>query len=207
MSMDMFLAAVAEQRTKGHSVWWTNARHLVDENALVVTFEFSAGEGRQGDRWMVTCDGLSADRGQPRFRFSEHGMEFNTAEVTKDHPLLWTDSEPYADLDIAQAPRDAGAVVAALLEAHERVVQEWIPFLTFLRVKSTSELRARLAGGSCNLALAPVPLARAYCEVLAASGCRPTLLGKELRPRCDLRVFLFGDDYVCANSFVARRER
>lgn len=140
-----------------------------DGDTLVLTIDV------QEQRWEVECAGVQADRAGPALRLAvnDGALEFSSAAIHTDHPLLWPWNRHHLQVFFSSTPAHPNDVIVELLSVHERVVADNFPFLRFLNASSVPALSRLLVSGSGCLATAPAPLAHAYSGVLAGAGCRP----------------------------------
>jgi hypothetical protein len=184
---------------------WVRVEHVRDVPVgLEVCFTIHNGkDGKRLHCWSVTCCGVQE---ASITDFNGGGL----AVYSSSHPAARQYTAPQAEL---RWPRtcDEGKVLSALCKAHFNVVNEWIPLGRYLFTDPRpTEHRTlpcfQLASGSSFACLGPDFLLRVYAKALESVGARARLTvrgkGKSIRPK----VLHFGNSYVVANSFTARRQ-
>ena len=112
------------------------------------------------EHWNVTCKNVYA--------YNLCDQIAIPLDFTEDHPVLWRFKQENASAYFNGAPKDAHAAIGALLEAHWRVVGNWIDFGD--SIGRPQELSKLLACGNGLLARGPIPLLNLYKETLGPLG-------------------------------------
>jgi len=130
--------------------------------------------------------------------------------LTADHVVLWPNTEQQGELYFNGAPNDPASLLGSLIETHLETVGRWYAVDYFLNLSghATDVLR----GGHGLLAKGPVPLLKAYAEVLdrhGASHSSPPYRdpvwwsdSQWIPEREQLFALIVGESYVVAPTFL-----
>ena len=135
-----------------------------------------------------------------------------SVELVADHILLWTYIYPQASVSFYGEVDDAFKIVGALYKRHRQLVAHWIPFGSFLNGDPVEMIRGRYG----MFADGPLPLVRAYAEVLESYGIGVQI--SEPKPAAytnnkktgaaEVTVLILNRNcYVVAEKFNARKLR
>ena len=161
---------------------------------------FSLVRGRRGrvvDRYVVLADGT---REVCLRDFNGGGLRV----YPSNHPA----AKQYVDVKQRSQVSGVGdsphSIVGALLDAHTRAVDDWIPFDRYLGAADL--LVDRLASTRSWRFSAPRFLSRIYARVLKDLGIRVNVLSSPgARSSTRLRVLHFGESYIVAEDFKSQR--
>ena len=156
--------------------------------------------------WRVRCHETRCNR----FDGSLCRINF---EVVEDHVVLLPHSQPHVELYFSSSPADPDALVGQLIEAHRKMVGDWLSPFAYFNASPMHRLSELLGGGFGKLADGPLPLIERYRSVLETAGvrsstppARPPVYRKndswveEVGP---LFALFMDDSYVVARSFTA----
>ncbi len=152
--------------------------------------------GADARRWRIQA------RGVLEFRILSHEVE--SIALLERHPLLWTYDQDELELYFQDQPRDVHATIGRLHEAHASAGRGWISFDALFNEEMP--LHDLLTSGSGLLARGPVPVIRAYQEVLEADGLRCSVINQGSMAIDGVespRVLIMGRSYVVATEFSA----
>jgi len=161
-------------------------------------------QGVRGECWRIRS------RGRCQFRFAS--PDAYPIVVTRKHPLLSAEIEPWDELTFSGKPRSIPQCAGAVHLAHARWSQGLVTFDRFMN--SLVELDKLLAGGFGMLAVGPRTYVAALRDALVPFDLKLTVLpyapgSVERSPRCT--ALLLGASYFIAADFaaepVARCER
>lgn len=161
-------------------------------NGLELCFGIFRGKrGTKIDSWSVSCRGVCEAR---ITAFDGGGLRV----YPRTHPAALRYTARQAELRWT-GTRDKAAVIGALYQAHIGAVIDWVPFDEVVSVKAISE-----GGFSCY---GPDFLMRAYAKALRAKGAHVRLIlrGSSKAKSVRLKVLHFGNSYIVAAAFTARR--
>ena len=121
-----------------------------------------------------------------------------------EHPALAQFAEPLEHLYFGAPTDHPDRVLGKLLRVHRKVSDDWIPFDKYLN--TLIDMSDLIRSDYGQLAYGPLTLIDSYFDVLQEEGMRPRRVGSPAKPIAPKAEMIhFGDSYVIARSFEAKR--
>lgn len=131
--------------------------------------------------------------------------------LLNDHVLLWPYNGTVSELYFSSPTEKPHELYVAVVEAHQRAVNNWIPLDRFINIKPYLPLLKLCKSTNALFAKGPTELLEIYAKVLSDFNMKPNIFGERTPKRWinkqfeeeagNLKVLFVGESYIVAEDF------